>query len=703
MKTNIERSIFMKKILNFFSNKRLYWIWVALTSALFFYGCYAFWYTFLDWKELVLVALNALLQGVTAGIMTVLLITAGKREVPFKKQLIAFFVGAGCFEAVKWIVLALVNKDGLFNRKAIYTAYAIILTAFTVMVVATLIRASKGGFKIFQRALSLACAGVFVYLVFMTGWRSMNLTWVYDIYRTAKPYSGEIENSDIYAGFTYSTHKIRPTDDITAEHDGSIFLAKNEREGLQLMLAAKKGGREVLVSVTDFEDGKGNTMPVSIFKERFTSVPGYGNIFGDEYADALVPHDGKKTELEKNRVTAFYIETVSDKNQPAGEYIATVTVRSGEIKQDYKIKATVWNFALPDTPSTQTAVGLASSEFFKLNGLGVSSYGWNGAGDGETDDAQAAVYKMYYDYLLSHKVSPYTLPYSILDERADAYMSDPRVTSFTVPYPGDDEQLVKIYEKISSNPVWAAKAYFYPIDEPCDEAAYATYTEMTDRLAKLCPGYNMVTPFCTEQVEIGGGTFSSVAMQNGKSSILCGCSNIVMSGSILEEMKAARDENGSKLWWYVCCGPADEYKPFGNDVRWNNMFIYLDALQHRELFWQEKQAGLTGFLYWDSIYCDKGNPWETSKTWDDYKAAGDGCLIYPGGYIGLNEPVGTIRLKNVCDGIEDYDYLTLAEEALGADWVNERISKISTDINHFNLDYKVLADVRNEIGSELSK
>ena len=176
-----------------------------------------------------------------------------------------------------------------------------------------------------------------------------------------------------------------------------------------------------------------------------------------------------------------------------------------------------------------------------------------------------------------------------------------------------------------------------------------------------------------------------------------------MSGDILDQMKASREELGSKLWWYVCCGPADDRKAFGEDVIWNNMFIYLDAIRHRELFWQEKQAGLTGFLYWDSIYCDKGNPWETSKTWDDYKAAGDGCLIYPGGYIGLDEPVGTIRLKNACDGLEDYDYLTLAEEKFGSEWVNEKITMISTDINHFNLDCEILAQVRNEIGDALAK
>ncbi len=693
----------MKKLLDFFGNKKLYFIWTAVTAMLFYYACYALWYTFLAWEDLALVGLNALLQGVTAGIMTVLLVTAGKKAVSGKKQLAAFLCGALGLEAVQWIILAVVNKDGLYNRKAIYAAYAVVLTAFSAAVVITLFRASKSGLKVLQRVLGIACACFFVYLVCYTGWRYIPLKWTYDIYRAVSSYDGEIGSSGVYAGFTWSTQKIQPTDDIKKGHDGGIFLAKNEREGVQLMLAAKADGKTALVSVTDFKDGSGNVMPVKLFKERFTSVPGYGSIYSDEYADALVPDDGRETQLEKKRVSAFYIETVSDKNQPAGEYTATVTVKAGEETEEYEIKATVWDFALPDAPANDSAMGLASSVFYELNGLSASGYGWNGTGGASIEDAQAALYKTYYDYLLSHRISPYTLPYDILDERADAYMSDPRVSSFCMPYPADDELLVKYYEKVSSNPVWAEKAYFYPIDEPCDEEAYATYTEMTDRLSRLCPGYNMVTPFCTEKVEIGDKEYTSVELQKEKSSILCGCSNIVMSGSILEQMKSSRDELGSKLWWYVCCGPADEHKATGEDVKWNNMFIYLDAIRHRELFWQEKQAGLTGFLYWDSIYCDKGNPWETSKTWDDYKAAGDGCLIYPGGYIGLDEPVGTIRLKNACDGMEDYDYLTLAEEKLGKEWVDEKITEISADINHFNTDYEVLARVRNEIGAALAE
>ena len=144
----------------------------------------------------------------------------------------------------------------------------------------------------------------------------------------------------------------------------------------------------------------------------------------------------------------------------------------------------------------------------------------------------------------------------------------------------------------------------------------------------------------------------------------------------------------------MCCGPQGDY---------NNNFIRQQAIRHRILFWQEKMENVTGFLYWNSIYCDKGNPWETSKTWDSYESGGDGVVMYPGRYMGYDEPVGTLRLKNLCDGIEDYTYLTMAEEAFGRDCIDEKIARITATLTDYTLDDALLQQVRNEIGDALAE
>ena len=208
----------------------------------------------------------------------------------------------------------------------------------------------------------------------------------------------------------------------------------------------------------------------------------------------------------------------------------------------------------------------------------------------------------------------------------------------------------------------------------------------------MCPGYNMVTPFYNNDPETEGG-LTAVELQRGRSSILCPESVVLDSPGAKEALYAARDEAGARIWWYVCCGPTGDY---------NNNFVRQQGIRHRILFWQEKMENVTGFLYWNSIYCDKGNPWETSKTWDSYESGGDGVLMYPGRYMGYDEPVGTLRLKNLCDGIEDYTYLTLAEEKFGREWIDEKIARITTTLTDYTLDDALLQRVRTEIGAALA-
>ncbi len=674
-------------------------LYVLMTAVVFALSSYLFAKEFLKWSNFILLIVYMLVATVTFALATMNAAALfGKKEASKKAKIISLVVGAAVYQAIGWGMTALINVDGKFNVKAIKLTYAVLSILFGALTVIAFAKLSKRFYRPVNGLLAALSAIGALVLAFSLSCRYFDLTWTYPAYRALVPQGGvKTSVRDIRVDYEWATHKLHPTDNIGKDASFDIKLAKNEREGFQYVVYSKKGGEKVSVEVSDLSDGKGNTLPVSVFVERYSAVPGYGGMLSDEFPDALVPsywyEDG--VELTKDRLQPFYIETVSSPDSVPGVYTATLTLTNdaGEVIDSSEITAEVWDFALPDAPSSETAMGLASGTFFELNKSGRTDYGWNGSGGQTVDEIQAEVYKQHYDYLLSHRISPYTLPYDILDERADEYMSDPRVTSFMIPYAGDDDLLVKYYEKVSSNPVWAKKGYFYPIDEPGDEEAYATYTAMTERLERLCPGYNMVTPFCNEEVEIGGEKKTSVSLQTGRSSILCGVSNVVLSEGVLDEMYSVRDSLGSRLWWYVCCGPTGDY---------NNMFIYLDGIRNRELFWQQKQYGLTGFLYWDSIYCEKGNPWETSMTWDSYSSAGDGCLIYPGGYIGLDEPVGSFRLKQACDGLEDYDLLTLAAQKFGEDYVNEQIAKISTSGVKYNLKYEKLESVRREIGERLA-
>ena len=77
--------------------------------------------------------------------------------------------------------------------------------------------------------------------------------------------------------------------------------------------------------------------------------------------------------------------------------------------------------------------------------------------------------------------------------------------------------------------------------------------------------------------------------------------------------------------------------------------------------------------------------------------------MYDGYHVGLNGPVSSLRLEAVANGIEDYEYLTMAQQLLGEDYVNKIIAKVSKDLTHYTLSDATLAKVRIELGNAIEK
>jgi hypothetical protein len=57
------------------------------------------------------------------------------------------------------------------------------------------------------------------------------------------------------------------------------------------------------------------------------------------------------------------------------------------------------------------------------------------------------------------------------------------------------------------------------------------------------------------------------------------------------------------------------------------------------------------------------------------------------------DPIPSIRLLNMRDGIEDYQMLTMLEESKGADYTDELVSHITTSTLTFTRDDDVVYNV----------
>ncbi len=495
--------------------------------------------------------------------------------------------------------------------------------------------------------------------------------------------AGVSENSIVTGCLYAQTNKIRRTQLIDRVSTFHISLAKYETEACQLVLKSSAPIGNLSWEMTNFENSSGDTLGCKVFQESYINVstdnlPKY-------YPDAIVPFAGGTFTIPAaNENQPYLIQVSTTPETPAGEYKAIIYIKNnGVLECFFEVAATVWNFTLPQTPSCETAMGLEKGQIAAKHGVAADST--------EATD----LYKAYYEYLLSHKISAYSIPVDILSEEADTYMSDPRVTSFCIPYSWDDDTLVRYYEKVSSNPIWAAKGFFYPIDEPSTAEAYATYLQMTQRLARLCPGYNMVTPFFKYKFTDAGIDFNSVEQQRGKSNIICSISNLFDLDGFAGDV-AKRVSEGDKSWWYVCCSPKGDYC---------NIFTHWEGIQHRILFWQQMQFNVTGLLYWSTSYwTDVDDVWTEALTtpWTGKDSFGDGSLFYNGNKVGINGPVSSLRLEAVTDGIDDYEYLTIAERLFGRDYVDQAIAGISASMTEYTYSDDLFACAREKLGNDIS-
>ena len=129
-------------------------------------------------------------------------------------------------------------------------------------------------------------------------------------------------------------------------------------------------------------------------------------------------------------------------------------------------------------------------------------------------------------------------------------------------------------------------------------------------------------------------------------------------------------QKGDKVWSYNAL-VQDDYSP-----KWLIDFAPINFRIQPGFLSQSLR--LSGLLYW------RADLW-SSDPWSNVEAyrpsyPGEGMLVYPGEEVGVPGVVGSMRLKWIRDGVEDFDYLQilnsrgLGEQAMsiarsvGRDW-----------------------------------
>ncbi len=493
-----------------------------------------------------------------------------------------------------------------------------------------------------------------------------------------------IGHAEVTAWFVPSAEKVlRDAKPVPDALQWELAAARNETEACQLVLLSEQPVGCVKVTVSDFRHGRfGGALRPDLFKVEY--VP---NVVGDTpYPDPLPPLAG--LDLQPNAAQPVWVSVRVPKDAKPGIYKAMVCVEAGGKTRGYPIRLRVWDFALPETPACETAFGLDSASIARQHGV-----------DAASPEAKQ-LYAKYYEMLLDHHISAYVLPADLMSDDAVKYLTDPRMTSYMIPYSENDGEMQKQVSRLVRLGCYA-KGYFYAIDEPITKDAYGTIDRIAERLHRNAPGYHWVVPFFRgpDWTADGGGSLTVYDLMPGKVNVWCPNSNYFDSEPKTRPFLAQRRELGEKLWWYICCGPGAPY---------NNFFVDMPAMSHRMLFWQQKRENVQGLLYWNATYWNPAcidNPWTSMMTVKDINTLlrGDGSLLYPGKQVGVDGPVSSQRLEVIRDGLEDFDYLTLAGAWLGEEVAQRFASTLARTLQDWEQNPKALEKVRCELASLLEQ
>ena len=542
-------------------------------------------------------------------------------------------------------------------------------------------------------------------LKYLAGWNvSLGAA---ETYFTLQPQRASDEDDSVLMFFGDNlTKRDRYGYDYTEDVSDVLSLAKNEIEFTQMFIVPTFDTEEVTAEVTDFVSADGHTMKSDILSEYYFDVKDAEAGFeagGEEYVDfvsypdAIIP-GSIPIKLTSGYQQGYVVKAFSTPDTAPGRYRATVTVKVGDAKiKTAFVYADVWDFALSEKTACATAFGMGRYNIYSSHN--------------QYEDDGGALYRTYYDYMLENRVCPYFLPAKVLSEEANAYLDNPRVSAFMVDGRNaiygemTDEELEKAHEKLSANPEWFNKHYFYFVDEPQNYAMVEDAIASAKRLKEHFPGYRLTIPLDWNHVEDGKEFCEAL---EGYCTLWCpeSCwftpwdadfpgARVIFDKATVDRKGTAEErfggyvENGDELWWYVCVYPTYPYANFFSNYQGNFT---------RCLFWQQYMYDVDGLLYWSVDNWYGSSAWHTMDLRD---RNGDGRLIYCGQKYQLKQPMGTIRLEQIRDGIEDFQYLTMIEEKFGRAVADEYVARITTGIADFTHDPDVLRQVRNEMGDLL--
>ena len=482
----------------------------------------------------------------------------------------------------------------------------------------------------------------------------------------------------------------------------ALSLARNEHEGFQLAITPATAVRlsKVRVSFGRFVNERGDVFPADSMEKH---VVGYIYVdtpsghpqapaAGNWCPEALLPD--QPFDVPGGRTQTVWIDFHASEAAKPGTYRGKILVEpDGMAPAELAVKVRVRRFALPRTPRMKTAFAI-------MDGYTRAAYG----------EITPKLRRSCLDLMLSHRLNPDDISRTEPPAIADLlYARDHGMNAFNI---------LNLVPKPKGNPLWVClaplhaykpdftaelasrldgpmrqlreqglskMAYFYGFDERGSE-----YDELIRSVCKfLKQRYPEVSTFTTAGYMYERRRRAPPGDQDYMD-WYC-----PLTPKYDPQLSARLRAEGKQVWWYVCCGPGYPYANFAS--------MDYPSIEGRLLSWMTFGSQADGLLYWHVNLWHPNRIIDTADPYLDWKptfiahTTGDGCLTYPA----PDGPVSSIRLENIRDGIEDYDYLALLADAKGREAAMKLVSRLVTSNSDFRRDPAALYAVREEIANQI--
>jgi hypothetical protein len=479
------------------------------------------------------------------------------------------------------------------------------------------------------------------------------------------------------------------------ETSAHLFAARGEFEAFQIAVQAPSSGLELLGASSSELRGSRNqriaASNVTLYRERYVYVDkaspdwsGKNRSLGSGwYPDPLIPfsiprsvaqsvgeaYRAAPVRIAERENVPLWVDVFIPREAAPGEYngIITISTDHGELRVNWAL--TVWNFDVPDKPS------LNSSFAF-----------WN------TVAPEAA------EELLRHRLMPQKL--GSIDRAGERRMITSHGLKMTDLgfWSGADQSHCSMMPAPSVPEIHERAArhdprlylFNYTADEISQCAKlYSTLKQWSTNLHRAGI-HNLVVMVPTPELyDDGSGS--------GRSAVDIWVVLPEQYDKNLARISEVRDK-GDEVWSYNAL-VQDPYSP-----KW---LIDYDPINYRlQSGFLSAALNLTGLLYWRIDRWPDQN-WDhmvnNTGTFSSGNFPGDGMLVYPGAPAGVPGIVPSLRLKQLREGVEDFEYVQILKRLGRGDWALEQVRPIAPDWTNWTRDPNRIETVRRRLGAEIER